>query len=101
MTVYDYKINRSGLRKMMTSDPQLHRAVQRGAQTTKAIIDGRVPVDTGELRGSGRVEDRGVKPVQSGEPRMTWAVAYYARHAAAVQARTGFMNAGLGKGPRR
>lgn len=98
--MYNYKINRSGLRAMMTSDPQLQRAVRTGAQQVKSIIDGRVPVDTGELRSSGRIEDRGVKAVVSGEPRMTWAVAYYARHAAAVQARTGFMNAGLGRGPR-
>jgi hypothetical protein len=99
--VYDYKINWSGIRKMMTSDPQLHRATRAGAQQVKSIIDSRVPVDTGELRGSGRIEDRGVKPVFQGEPRMTWAVAYYARHAAAVQGRTGFMNVGLGRGPKR
>jgi hypothetical protein len=98
--MYNYKINRAGLRKMMTSDPALNNAVRRGAETTKSLIQSRTPVDTGDLRSSARVENVGVKEVISGEPRMTWAVAFYARHAAAVQAKTGFMNAGLGRGPK-
>jgi hypothetical protein len=99
--MYDYKINWSGIKRMLATDAQLSQATQRGAQQVKSIIDSRVPVDTGELRGSGRIENVGVKKPFKGNPRITWAVSYYARHAAAVQGRTGFMNVGLGRGPKR
>lgn len=94
--MYGYKINRTGLRKMMTSDPQLHRALFRAAQGGRAVMQSLTPVDTGELRSSARVEDLGVKPVASGEPRMTVAIVFHAPYAAIVQGRTGFVTGAIG-----
>lgn len=99
--MYGYRIQRAGLRKMMTSDPQLHRALLSSAQGVLAIARGLAAVDTGELRGSGRVEDYGVQRVRSGEPRMTVAVVFYARHAMAEQMRTGFLSGAVGRGSPR
>ena len=98
--MYNYKINRAGLRKMMTSDPQLHRAMFTAGRQILSVARSLARTDTGELRNSGRVEDLGVRPVRSGEPRMTVAVTFYARHAAAEEARTGFLSGAAGKGPK-
>lgn len=99
--MYNYKINRSGLRKMMTSDPQLHRALFSSARQILAVAQSLAPVDTTELRNSGRVEDRGVRPVFSGEPRMTVSVVFHARHAMAQEKRTGFLSGAIGRGRKR
>jgi hypothetical protein len=96
--VKDYKINRAGIRKMMTSDPQLHRALFTSARQVLSIARANINDKTGELAASGRVEDRGIKGVQRGERRMTVAVAFYARHAAAYEARTGFLSRAAGRG---
>lgn len=98
--MYDYKIDRSGLGKFMRSDPQLHRALFTAGRQILSVARSLAPVDTGELRNSGRVEDLGVQPVRSGERRMTIAVTFYARHAAAVEARTGFLSGAAGRGPK-
>lgn len=99
--MYNYRINRSGLRRMMSSDSQLHRALHSSARNVLAIARSLAAVDTGELRGSGRVEDLGVRPVQSGEPRMTVAVVFHARHAMAEEKRTGFLSGAIGRGRKR
>src|SRR5690242_14893186 len=94
----NYRINRSGLRKFMTSDPQLHNALLTNARKVLSVARSLAPVDTGELRNSGRVEDLGVRKVKSGEPRMTVAVAFYARHAAAMEQKYGFLSGAAGRG---
>jgi hypothetical protein len=99
--MYGYKINRSGLRRMMTSDPQLHRAIHSSARQLLAVARSLAAVDTGELRGSGRVEDLGVRPVASGEPRMTVAVVFHARHAMSEEKRTGFLSGAAARGRKR
>jgi hypothetical protein len=103
----NYKINRSGLRKMMTSDPQLHRALFTAANKIHAVARSLAPVGKapgdphpGRLRASGRVEDLGVKPVWSGEPRMTVAVTFYAPYAVAMEKKYGFLSGAIGKGPK-
>jgi hypothetical protein len=99
--MYNYRIQRRGLRAMMTSDPQLHRALHSSARQILSIAQSLAPVDTTELRNSGRVEDLGVKGVQSGEPRMTVAVVFHARHAMAQEKRTGFLSGAIGRGRKR
>jgi hypothetical protein len=86
---------------MMTSDPALHGALFSSARQILSIARSLAPVDTTELRNSGRVEDLGVKPVMSGEPRMTVAVVFHARHAAAQEKRTGFLSGAIGRGRKR
>lgn len=98
--MYAYRINRTGLRRMMTSDPQLQRALFTGAQKVLSVARSLAPVQTGELRASGRVEDLGVKAVKSGEPRMTVAVVFHSRHAAAMEAKYGFLSGAAGRGPK-
>lgn len=99
--MYGYKINRAGLRRMMTSDPQLHRALFTSARQILSIARSLAPVESGQLRASGRVEDLGVKPVASGEPRMTVAVVFHTRYAMAQEKRTGFLSGAIGRGRKR
>jgi hypothetical protein len=96
--MYGYKINRSGLRKFMTSDPQLHRALHSNARKILAVARSLAPVDSGDLRASGRVEDYGVRSVQKGEKRMTVAVVFHSRYAMAQEVRTGFLSGAIGRG---
>lgn len=98
--MYDYKINRAGLRAMMTGDPALKGAITAAARTGLAIAQSLTPVDTTALRQSGRVEDLGIQGVQSGEPRMTVAVTFGgpdAPYAHIVQGRTGFLTGAIGR----
>lgn len=99
--MYNYRIQRAGLRKMMTSDPQLHRALFSSARQILSVAQSLAPVDTTALRNSGRVEDLGVKPVVSGEPRMTVAVVFHSRYAMNQEIRTGFVSGAIGRGRRR
>lgn len=96
--MYNYRINRSGLRKMMTSDAQLHRALFTAGRQILSVARSLAPEDTGKLKESGRVEDLGVKSVKSGEPRMTVAVVFHAPYAAIVEGRTGFLSGAIGRG---
>jgi hypothetical protein len=82
---------------ILRRSPGTQFALTRAAQTTLRRIQARVPVESGELRSSGRVEYRGVKKTSGGEPRMVVEVTFYAPHALAVNKRTKFMTAGLGR----
>lgn len=92
-----YKMDRSGIGKMMRSHPGIHQQLRQAAQKGLRIAQSRVPVDTGELRSSGRVEDAGIQPVFKGEPRMTMRIVFHAPYAAIIERRTGFLSAALGK----
>lgn len=81
---------------MMRSHPGIHRQLHQAARKSLAIAQSRVPVRTGALRSSGRVEDLGVRPVFQGEPRMTVAVVFHSRYAMDIEMRTGFLSAALG-----
>jgi hypothetical protein len=91
-----YTMDRSGIGKMLRSHPQIHRSLHSAAQRTKRIAQSRVPVRTGALRSSGRVEDLGVRPVVAGDPRMTVAVVFHSRYAMDIEKRTGFLSGSLG-----
>jgi hypothetical protein len=98
--VYGYKINRSGLRSFMTTDARLKGAITAAANTGLTIARSLVPVDTSNLRESGRVEDLGIQRVVSGESRMTVAVVFGgndAGYAGIVQGRTGFLTGAIGR----
>jgi hypothetical protein len=81
----------------MTRHPGIHRQVHSAGKKVLAIAQSRVPVRTGELRSSGRVEDLGVKPVYQGEPRMTVAVVFHSRYAMDIEQKTGFLSGSIGR----
>jgi hypothetical protein len=98
--MYGYKINRSGIRALMTTDAKLKGALMAAARTGVAVARSLTPVDTAALQASGRVEDLGIQGVQSGEPRMTVAVTFggpTAPYAHIVQGRTGFLTGAIGR----
>lgn len=92
-----YKMDRSGIGAMMKRHPGIHRQLHQAAQKSRAIAQSRVPVKTGRLRASIRVEDAGIQPVFQGEPRMTVRVVAHSRYAMDIEMRTGFMSAALGR----
>lgn len=87
----------SGIRGLMTRHPGIHRQLMQAAQKSRAIAQSRVPVKTGALRASIRVEDAGIQPVFRGEPRMTVRVVAHSRYAMDAEMRTGFLSAALGR----
>lgn len=82
---------------LLRRSPGTQYALMQAARKGLAAAKGRVPVDTTELRNSGRVEFKGVKKTSGGEPRMVVSIVFHAPHAAAVAKRTGFLIAGLGR----
>jgi hypothetical protein len=92
-----YEPDWTGIRGLMTRHPGIHRQVHSAGHKVLAIAQSRVPVDTGALRSSGRVEDAGIQKVFKGEPRMTIRVVFHSRYAMDIEARTGFLSGALGR----
>jgi hypothetical protein len=93
-----YTMDRSGIGRMMRSDPGIHRVLHSSAKNVLAIARSRATVKTGFNRESGRVEDAGIQRVFRGEPRMTVRVVFHSRYAMDQQARTGFLSGAIAQG---
>lgn len=91
-----YTMDRSGIGRMMKSHPGIKNVVRGSAQKVLRVAQSRVPVRTGNLRSSGRVEDLGVRPVFRGEPRMTMAVVFHSEYAMDIEMKTGFLSGSAG-----
>lgn len=96
-----YKMDRSGIGRMMRSHPGIHRVLISAGHGGLARARSRINNRSGELSRSGSVEDAGIQPVFRGEPRMTVRVVFRARYAMDYEMRTGFLSAALGRGRRR
>jgi hypothetical protein len=92
-----YEPDWTGIRGLMTRHPGIHNVVLGAGHKVLRIAQSRVPVRTGELRSSGRVEDLGIRPVKRGEPRMTVAVVFHSRYAMDIEDRTGFLSGSVGR----
>jgi hypothetical protein len=92
-----YTMDRSGIGAMLRGHPGIKQVMRGSAQKVLRVAQSRVPVDTGALRASGRVEDLGIQGVFKGEPRMTLAVVFHSRYAMDIEARTGFLSGAAGK----
>lgn len=93
-----YRMDRSGIGKMMKSDAGIQRVVHSSARQVLAIARSRAPIKEGDLRASGRVEDLGVEKVFRGEPRMKVAVVFHRRYAMDAEKRTGFLSGAIARG---
>ena len=91
-----YKMDRSGIGKMMRSDRGIQRVMFQSAHRVRAVARGRIHNQSGELANSGRVEDRGIQRVKRGEPRMTVAVVFHSRYAMDYEKRTAFLSGAVG-----
>jgi len=93
----------SGMGRMMKNHPGLHLRMREIARERLAVMRSRAPVSRpgaggrkpGTLRSSGRVEYLGIRPVKKGGRRMTYAIVFDVPYAAIMNAKTGFMQAGL------
>lgn len=97
-----YEPDWTGIRGLMKRSPGVNQATRMGAQKVLRVAQSRVPVRTGQLRSSGRVENAGIQNVKRGESRITWRVVFYAPYAMDIEMKTGFLSgAAGGRGPKR
>lgn len=96
-----YRMDRSGIGRMMKSDSGIQRVMFSAGQRVHAIARSRATVVTGFNRNSGRVEDAGIEPVMKGEPRMKVRVTFYSDYAMDQEKRTGFLSGALAQGALR